>query len=264
MSADSTSSSIKKRSWRDYLRALGRAHQKASVQLETSQPLLQHLNELRMRVFKAFGAVTLTTLLSFIFAGHIIDFLASPIGGKKSLVSIEVTENIAIFMKVSLLSGFVLGMPFIVYQALSFILPGLTKKEKNYLIIGVPSASLLFLSGVAFTWYVMLPAAVPFLTHFLGIPTQVRPINYFDFITRLMFWIGVCFEMPLVVMILVSLKFLTAKQLAQEWRYVIVIIAVIAAVVTPTVDPVNMGLVMAPLLGLYLISLALAVLVEKR
>ncbi|MGB9521162.1 MAG: twin-arginine translocase subunit TatC [Anaerolineales bacterium] len=264
MSTDSPLFPTRKKTWRDYLRAFGRAHRKASAQLETSQPLLQHLNELRMRVFKAFAALIFTTLISFIFAGNIIDFLATPLGGRKSLVSIEVTENIAIFMKVALLSGFVLGMPFIVYQALRFVLPGLTDKEKKYLILGVPSASLLFLSGVAFTWFVMLPAAVPFLTHFLGIPTQVRPINYFDFITRLMFWIGVCFEMPLVIMILVSLKFLTAKQLAQEWRYVIVIIAVIAAVVTPTVDPVNMGLVMAPLLGLYLISLVLAVVVEKR
>jgi sec-independent protein translocase protein TatC len=122
------------------------------------------------------------------------------------------------------------------------------------------AASILFLGGVSFAWFVMIPAAVPFLVNFLGITTHVRPMNYFDFITTLMFWIGICFEMPLVVMLLAKLKFITARQLAQGWRYAVVGIAIVAALVTPTVDPVNMSLVMLPLLGLYLISILLAVL----
>jgi sec-independent protein translocase protein TatC len=254
-----TASDKRRRSWRDYLHAFGRAHRKASVQLETSRPLLDHLNELRQRVFKAFIAVILTTGICFAFAGQIIEYLTIPIGGTDALVSIEITENIAIFMKVSLLGGFILGMPVIVYQIMRFTLPGLNRREKTWLLLGVPLASLLFFSGVAFTWFIMLPTAIPFLTAFLGIATQVRPANYFDFITRLMFWIGVCFEMPLVVMLLAKLKMVTAKQLLGGWRYAIVGMAAIAAVVTPTVDPINMGLVMLPLLGLYVISIILAV-----
>jgi len=249
----------RKRNWRDYLRAFGRAHKKASTQLESSRPLLQHLDELRQRIFKAFLAVILTTALSFVFVEQIIDFLAAPIGGREALVSIEITENVSIFMKVSLLSGFVFGMPVIVYQIMRFVLPGLNQREKNWLLIIVPFATLLFVGGVAFTWFIMLPAAIPFLAAFLGITTQVRPANYFDFITRLMFWIGICFEMPLVVMFLAKLKMVTAKQLMQGWRYAIVGMALIAAIVTPTVDPINMGLVMLPLLGLYSISIILAV-----
>jgi sec-independent protein translocase protein TatC len=248
-----------KRGWRSLFRAFGRAHRKASAQLEISKPLLNHLNELRQRIFKAFLALILTTGLSFVIAPQLIEFLTTPIGGPDALVSIEVTENVAIFMKVSLLSGFVLGMPFIVYQIMRFVLPGLNRREKSWLLLGVPLASLLFFSGVAFTWFIMLPTAIPFLTAFLGITTQVRPANYFDFITRLMFWIGVCFEMPLVVMLLAKLKMVTAKQLLGGWRYAIVGMAVIAAIVTPTVDPINMGLVMLPLLGLYVISIILAV-----
>lgn len=252
-----------KRSWHEYWRALGRAHRKASVELENSMPLLQHLEELRQRMFKALAALALTTALSFVFAKQLIDFLASPIGGAQALVSIEITENISIFMKVSILSGITLAMPVIVYQALRFVLPGLTPREKGWLLLGVSLATLLFLGGVVFTWFVLLPAAVPFLTGFLGIPTQVRPSNYFDFITRLMFWIGVCFEMPLVVMFLAKLKFVNAKQLAQGWRYAIVGMAIVAALITPTVDPVNMSLVMAPLLVLYMISLLLAAIAER-
>ncbi|MEW6717360.1 MAG: twin-arginine translocase subunit TatC [Chloroflexota bacterium] len=258
MSTEAPLANKRKRDWRGYLHAFGRAHKKASVQLETSKPLLQHLNELRQRIFKAFTAVVITTALSMAFSGQIIDYLATPIGGREALVSIEITENIAIFMKVSLLSGFVLGMPFIVYQTMRFILPGLQRREKVWMLLGVPLATMLFVGGVAFTWFVMLPTAVPFLTSFLGITTQVRPANYFDFITRLMFWIGLCFEMPLVVMFLAKLKLVTAGQLARGWRYAIVGMAIVAAVVTPTVDPVNMGLVMAPLMGLYLVSLLLA------
>ena len=221
-------------------------------------PLLEHLEELRQRIFKAAAALVVATLVSFIFAGQLVDFLAAPIGGRKALVSIEITENIAIFMRVSLLSGVILAMPVIVYQVIRFVLPGLTDRERRWLMLGVPFASLLFFSGAAFTWYVMLPTAVPFLINFLGITTQVRPLNYFDFTTSLMFWIGLSFEMPLVVMFLAMLKLVKAAQLIRYWRYAVVAMALVAAVVTPTVDPINMSLVMLPLAGLYVISIVLA------
>jgi sec-independent protein translocase protein TatC len=252
-----------KRSWRDLFRAFGRAHRKASVQMESSAPLLKHLDELRVRIFKAFFALIITTGISFAFSRQMIEYLASPIGGISKLVSIELTENIAIFMKVSLLGGFILGMPVIVYQVMAFVLPGLKRNERTWLFLMVPFATLLFAAGVAFTWFVMLPSAIPFLTNFMGITTQVRPENYFGFITRLMFWIGICFELPLVIMFLAKLKFVTAKQLLSGWRYAIVVMAIMAAGVTPTVDPINMGLVMAPLMALYLVSIALAALVGR-
>jgi sec-independent protein translocase protein TatC len=197
-------------------------------------------------------------VLSFIFAGQLVEFFASPLGGKEALVSIEVTENMAIFMRVALLSGFVLGMPFIVYQIIAFILPGLKPRERTWLLAGVPVASLLFAAGVVFTWFVLIPAAIPFLVNFMGITTQVRPTNYFGFITQLMFWIGIFFEMPLAAFLLAKLKFINARQLLNGWRYAFVAIAVVAGGITPTVDPVNMGLVMLPLAVLYLISILLA------
>jgi sec-independent protein translocase protein TatC len=253
-----------RRSWQVYSHALGRAHEKARLELGTSMPLLQHLEEIRKRMFKAFAALIVTTVLSFVFAGQLIDFLAQPIGGRAALVSIEVTENMAIFMRVSLLAGVVLGMPAVFYQVIGFLLPGLKDTERLYVLIGVPAATLLFASGVAFTWFVMIPAAVPFLIQFLGITTQLRPSSYFEFITALMFWIGLCFEMPLVMAILARLGLITARKLAAGWRYAVVAIALTAAAVTPTVDPVNMGLVMLPLAALYLVSIGLAALVGRR
>lgn len=263
MSAEVPVPQKRKRSWRDMFRAFGRAHRKASVQMEGSAPLLKHLDELRSRIFKAFFALIVTTGVSFAFSQQIIEYLAGPIGGISKLVSIEITENIAIFMKVSILGGFVLGMPVIVYQIVAFVLPGLQRNERLWLIFMVPFATILFVAGVAFTWFVMLPTAIPFLAGFLGITTQIRPANYFDFITRIMFWIGVCFEMPLIVMFLAKLKFVSARQLASGWRYALVGMAILAAAVTPTVDPVNMGLVMAPLMILYLISILLAAIVRR-
>lgn len=263
MSAELPVQQKRKRNWRDISRAFGRAHRKASVHMESSAPLLQHLDELRIRIFKAFLALIVTTTISFAFSQRIIEYLATPIGGIAKLVSIELTENIAIFMKVSLLGGFVLGMPVIVYQIVAFVSPGLKRNERIWLFIMVPFAAILFATGVAFTWFIMLPAAIPFLSNFMGITTQVRPENYFEFTTRIMFWIGVCFEMPLIIMFLAKLKIVTARQLLAGWRYAIVVMAIIAAAVTPTVDPVNMGLVMAPLMGLYVISIILAAIVGR-
>lgn len=263
MSADVTVAKKVKRSWREVFRAFGRAHRKASVQFEDSAPLLRHLDELRVRIFKAFFALIITTGISFTFSQQVIEYLAKPVGGIGKLVSIELTENISSFMKVSLLGGFVLAMPVIAYQLMAFILPGLKRNERAWFLIVVPFATLLFAGGVAFTWFVMLPTAIPFLTGFMGITTQVRPDNYFNFITQMMFWIGICFEMPLVVMFLAKLKIVTARQLVSGWRYAIVAIAVVAAVVTPTVDPISMGLVMSPLLGLYVISIILAFIVGR-
>jgi sec-independent protein translocase protein TatC len=263
MSAKVIVAEKRKRSWRNVFSAFGRAHRKASVQMQSSAPLLEHLNELRIRVFKIFFALIVTTGISFAFSQPLIRYLAGPIGGIDKLVSIELTENIAIFMKVSLLGGFVLGMPIIVYQIMAFVLPGLKRNERIWLLLMVPFATLLFAGGVAFTWFVMLPSAIPFLTDFMGITTQVRPENYFEFTTRLMFWIGVCFELPLVIMFLAKLKFVTAKQLLSGWRYAIVVMAIMAAAVTPTVDPVNMGLVIAPLMGLYAVSIVLAAIVGR-
>jgi sec-independent protein translocase protein TatC len=101
----------------------------------------------------------------------------------------------------------------------------------------------------------MLPTALPFLLDFLGIATKLRPASYFDFVTSLMFWIGVAFEFPLVIFGISAMGFIQPKTLLKQWRLAVVIISVLAALITPTVDPVNMALVMGPMTGLYFLSI---------
>lgn len=217
-----------------------------------------HLNELRKRLFIGVVAMVVTSGLSFVFASQIIDILATPLGGMQNFLSIEVTENLGVFMRVSLLSGFIFAMPIMLYEILAFVMPGLTEEERRWVYLSIPFATILFLAGVSFSYFVMLPTAIPFLISFLGIKTTPRPSVYIDFVTGLMFWVGVVFEMPLVMFMLAKLGLVTANFLLKGWRYAIVIIAVAAAVITPTSDPINMGILMVPLIALYFMSVGLA------
>lgn len=224
-----------------------------------------HLKELRNRLFIGLIAMVVTSALSFIFADQIIGVLAKPLpGGIESFLSIEVTENMGVFMRVSLLSGFVFALPIILFEIMGFIVPGLTDQERKWIYLSIPFATILFLGGVVFTYFVMLPTAIPFLINFLGIKTTPRPSFYIEFVTGLMFWVGVLFEMPLVMFILAKLGLVTASFLLKGWRFAVIIIALIAAVITPTSDPINMGILMLPLIALYFLSVGLAAIAGRN
>lgn len=221
--------------------------------------ILSHIKELRNRLLVAVSALAITTILSFTFSQNLAEYLAKPIGGLSKLSSIDVTENVSAFMKISLLSGITLALPVIVFEILAFVMPGLKRNERFWIWLALPTASLFFIGGVAFAYFFMLPTALPFLLSFMGITTSPRPSNYFGFVTNLLFWVGLSFELPLVMFVLAKVKVITAKQLVKQWRIAIVISAVLAALITPTPDPVNMGLMMIPLIGLYCISILFAI-----
>jgi sec-independent protein translocase protein TatC len=231
---------------------------------EGGMSIWDHLNELRKRLFIAAIAMVVTSGLSFIFAEQIIAVLATPLGGMQNFLSIEVTENLGVFMRVSLLSGFIFALPIVLYELLAFVIPGLTDQERRWVYLSIPFATLLFLLGVSFSYFVMLPTAIPFLTSFLGIKTTPRPSMYIEFVTGLMFWVGVVFEMPLVMFMLAKLGIVTADFLLKGWRYALIIIAVAAAVITPTSDPINMGILMVPLITLYFLSVGLAAIAGRN
>jgi sec-independent protein translocase protein TatC len=225
--------------------------------------LLEHLDVLRKHLFRSLAVLAVTTGISFAFARQILDFLSTPIGGIDALQSIEVTESLGAFMRVSLLSGFALALPYILVEAFAFINPALKKRERIIILIAIPFAALMFLGGLAFAYVIMLPAALPFLLDFMGITTIPRPSNYIRFVTNLMFWIGISFQFPLVIYALAAAGLVQAKTLINGWRFAIIGIAVLAAMVTPTVDPVNMSLVMAPMSLLYVISIGLAAIAQR-
>jgi sec-independent protein translocase protein TatC len=218
----------------------------------------EHITELRKRLLIALIGLAVGTIASFALAAQVIAILSRPVGGLQNLQAISVTESVGVFMRVSLLGGFVISLPLILYEVLAFVLPGLKPNEKRWLYSGIPLATVLFVGGVLFTYFVMLPTAVPFLIGFLDVKTTPRLADYVSFVTNLMFWIGICFETPLLVFLLAKLHIVTAGMLARQWRLAIIVISVIAAVVTPTVDPVNMGLLMLPLMVLYALSILLA------
>lgn len=225
---------------------------------KSEMSLIDHIEELRHRLLYAIIALAIGVVAGLVFGEKIVTLLTIPIGGLDKLQSIEITENLGVYMRVSLLGGVIIAFPVIIYELLLFILPGLTTKERRLVIFSIPLATLFFLGGVVFSYLVMLPAALPFLTNFLGVTTLPRLSSYIAFVTNLMFWVGVSFELPLFVYILAMFGAVTPKMLLHYWRQAIVIIAILAAVITPTVDPVNMSLMMAPLIVLYFISVLFA------
>jgi sec-independent protein translocase protein TatC len=247
--------------------------------------LAEHLEALRGSLFRSVLALAFATGLCFLVSHNLMSLMAYPVGnpqaaatvgtqgglagtlekmmaqgadGLSRLQVIEPTEAIGVFMRVSLLGGLILALPWIVMELYLFIAPGLMPRGRIILLFGIPLVSVFFLVGVGFCFFVMLPAAVPFLYNFMGFKTAWRPSAYFDLITTLMFWVGVTFEMPLVAYLLSAVGLIRARQLASVWRFAVVIIAVVAAAITPTVDPVNMMLVMIPMLLLYLVSILAA------
>jgi sec-independent protein translocase protein TatC len=195
-----------------------------------------------------------------LFTEPILQVLIRPYG--HPLKVIGPTESVSIYLRVAIATGAALAMPYILWELWGFIAPGLLPHERRYAYVVIPAAFALFLTGVAFAWFLMAPAAINFLSGFSPglFETDWTSNLYIPFITSLLFWIGVSFQMPLIVFFLAKLRLVNASMLLRSWRYAIVIIAVIAAVITPTVDPFNMGLVMAPLIGLYFVSVALAAL----
>jgi sec-independent protein translocase protein TatC len=227
-------------------------------QLAGQMTLLGHLEELRDRLVIAAVAVFIGTIISTLFTEQILKFLIVPYGNKLQVLG--PTEGIAVYFRVALTAGLILAMPVLVYQFLMFILPGLEEREKMYVFWGVPAATVLFLIGVVFSWYIMIPAAVGFLSQW---QTEIfvqewQSQKYIPFITSLLFWIGLSFETPLILFILTKLGIVTPQFLIKQWRFAVVIIAIAAAMITPTVDPFNMALVMIPLIALYGLSILLS------
>jgi sec-independent protein translocase protein TatC len=227
--------------------------------------LFEHLDALRKHLVRAVLALAITTAFSFTFFTPILELLSRPLeGGIESLVAIEVTEPIGTVMRVSLLTGFALAFPYIAFELFLFIAPGLSRRARISGLFAIPVATLFFIGGMLFAYFVMLPTALPFLLNFMGINTIPRPSSYIKFVTSLMFWIGIAFEFPLVIFLFAKLGWVNAQVLVKQWRFAIVIIAVIGALVTPTVDPVNMSLVMLPMIVLYAFSILLAFIAQPK
>ncbi|MBI2329399.1 MAG: twin-arginine translocase subunit TatC [Chloroflexi bacterium] len=233
---------------------------------EKKLPLLGHLIELRKRLIRSVIAVVITATISFIFARQIFDILITPAPQDINLVYIEMTEMLGTYMRVTMVSGIILAMPYLTYQLIMFVAPALTPKEKRYVYLILPWIALMFVAGVVFAYFILIPRLTEFLLTWPGgIATpQPRIGNYINIVTRLLLMVGLVFEMPVVITFLARIGIVKSKWLADKRRAAIIVAFILAAIITPTIDPINQSLVAAPLIVLYEMSIWLARLVQRK
>jgi len=226
---------------------------------------LSHLLELRTRLIKCVIAVAVTSIIAFIFYDWVFYILKLPAEGI-SLIFIEMTEMLGTIMKVCLAAGVMLAMPYLVYHGIMFVSPALTPREKKYVYLVLPWVAFMFLGGVVFGYFVLVPPATRFLISFgadIATP-EIRVGNYIAIVTRLLLSIGFVFEMPVITTFLARLGVLKPRWLAKRRRTAIIVAFILAAIITPTFDPINQSLVAIPLIVLYEMSIWLAKLVYKK
>ena len=229
----------------------------------------EHLVEARQRLTIAALTIVLTTVVSLIFTNQILDFLIEP--GRAAdpdfrPIFTELLGFISSYFKVGLLVGIAVAMPMVIYQGFMFVNPALEPQERRWLLPIVLLASLSFAGGGAFAFFVAWPPALDFLLDFgdnIADP-QIRISNYIDMLTRFVFWTGIVFETPLVLMGFGWLGVITAHRLILAWRWAIIGSFIIAALITPSIDPVTQAAVAIPLIFLYGLGILLVKLVEKR
>ena len=229
---------------------------------ELRMGFFEHLDELRQRLTKAVFSLVVGTAVGVFVATQVLVLLLEPycaIVSDCELVILDPTGNILIYFKVALMVGGILSIPLVTYQLLMFILPGLTRKEKRYVLLSIPATTALFIIGVLFAWKILMPPALGFLHGFQEniFEPEWTADGYISFVTSLLFWMGVAFQTPLIFFLISLMGLVSAGTLVRQWRIAIVGASIAAALITPTIDPVNMFLVMAPLLALYALSIVL-------
>ncbi len=228
--------------------------------------ILEHLQELRRRLIVSAAAIVIAVLGSLVLTKKLLEWLTAPAHDRVQNVTIVFTDPLgywAAYFRVALVAGIAIAMPVLVYQALAFVSPGLTRKEKRWVFPIVVGASLSFIAGAAFAYYMELPPALGFLLNSGGgIEPFINITSYVDFVSRLMLVTGLVFELPLFVMGLAKLRVVSSRKLLGWWRYAIVLAFVISAVITPSIDPVTQTVVAVPMIVLYFAGIILAKLVE--
>lgn len=231
--------------------------------------LIDHLKELRDRTMWVGGALVIGVMVCFWQWENMLDFLVQPGEDAKpglTLVVFGPTETFFLSMKIALYGGIILSSPMVIYQILMFVLPGLTAKEKKIILPGLLGTIFFLILGMSFAYYVILPASLDFLLNFGDEEVQVIPQAklYLDFTLRIIFWIGIAFQLPMVIALLAKLGIVSAKRVLGFWRYAVVLIFILAAVITPTPDPITQTFVAGPLVVLYVVGILLAWIVQPK
>jgi sec-independent protein translocase protein TatC len=232
---------------------------------EQKLSVIGHLGELRKRLLRSIIVVAITSILAFVFYEQIFQIMIYPVKGIE-LQAIELTEMLGTIMRISLVSGIIVAVPWLTYELVMFVSPALTRREKKYVYLILPWIALMFLGGVAFSYFIVVPRMVSFLLTFgSDIATTVpRVKDYISIVTRLLLSVGLVFEMPVLTTFLARIGVLKPKWLSDKRKIAIIVAFILAAIITPTIDPINQCLVALPMVFLYEMCIWLAKLVYKR
>jgi sec-independent protein translocase protein TatC len=229
---------------------------------------LEHLEDLRKRIFWSFAALMAAVIPAWFFSKDLYGILAQPVTrflpeGKK-LAFTSLTAPFMLYIKVSFLAAIFFTSPFIFFQLWMFIAPGLYQREKKYVIPFVLFTSFFFMAGALFAYLVVFPFACNF---FLGMGSEFDPVitvdQYFSLALRVILGIALVFEMPTLAFFLSKIGLITAKMMIKHFKYAVLVVFIIAAIITPTPDMITQSIIAVPMLGLYGISILIAAIVGK-
>lgn len=219
---------------------------------EVEMSLFDHLEELRQRIFYALIGVVVGVIACFVVVNQIVELLEIPAQGVKFL-QLSPGEYFFVSIKVAGYSGLVLSSPFILYQIIQFVLPGLTRRERRLIGPIVIGSSVLFFVGLAFAYIALIPAALNFfISYGEDVVEQLWSIDrYFEFVLLLLFSTGLAFQIPVIQLLLGILGIVNSDAMLKGWRYVLLGAAILGAILTPSTDPVTQSLLAGAVLFLY-------------
>ncbi len=231
---------------------------------EVEMTLMEHLDELRSRLFASVIAVVVCIIACFVVVNRIVALLELPAQGV-TFLQLAPGEYFFVSMKVAAYSGLVLATPFLLYQIARFVLPGLSVKERRLLGPVVFGSSILFVVGLVFAYYLLIPAALNFFIRYgEGVVDQAWSIDrYFEFVLLLLFSTGLAFQVPILQALLGGLGLVSAEQMFKGWRYVVLGSVVAGAILTPSTDPLTQSLLAGAVTFLYLFGILLVKLLGK-
>jgi sec-independent protein translocase protein TatC len=227
--------------------------------------IMGHLREMRSCLLKCVIAFLIALPISYFLTKYAFEALTLPVPGIK-LVYTEITEMLGTYFKVTLVIALILVLPYITYRIVHFVRPALMVNERRYVYALLPTVVIFFLIGAAFAYFVMLPPALNFLFTFGGdiAEPMIKVGNYVSVVTTLLFWIGICFEIPIVMFFLSKIGIIQPKWLSKFRKGAYIIAFILGAFITPTMDPINQMLVAIPIIVLYEFGIILAKLAKRQ
>lgn len=226
--------------------------------------IIEHLDELRKRIIISVVALAVGMVICFIFKSWLLQFMITPLGDKK-LITLSPTESFMTVFKVAGYGGMIIASPVIIYQIWAFVAPGLKTKEKRVVAFSTIFTTLLFLAGIAFAWYLVLPKGLGFLMSYEDevFNQQVQASKYFTFVAFFLLGFGLIFELPAMILTLVRVGIVDTKMLRKNRKYAILIGTIASAALTPGQDLFSMLAMAIPFVLLFEISVILSRFIKR-